>query len=53
MNYEKTIWQKGDKITPEKLNKIEDAIEQLSSNEIHNKANSDLLEKHKIKGGKQ
>ena len=31
MSYEKTTWQKGDIITAEKLNKLENAIELINS----------------------
>jgi hypothetical protein len=31
MSYEKTVWNKGDIITAEKLNKIENAIELINS----------------------
>lgn len=32
MAYEPTVWECGDKITAEKLNKLETAVEELSEN---------------------
>lgn len=29
MPYDKTVWKKGDKITPAKMNKLEKAVEEL------------------------